>query len=164
MISRRRSDWLFVIDWRKGSPMSGAKPVVHADVHHAQDEKVLARFEIWIKVPSMNEWMRMHHIKRCNIKSKFAYEVACHRILGEIPNQIRGCRIQFRFTQLLGKRCRCYDADNWSVASKIIADVFVALQIIRDDRREFVAPFTECQPEEHRQKLSGGVRVEVLAV
>ena len=126
-------------------------------------ERVLAKFEIWAKVPSLNVWERMHFVKRNRIKAMFAYEVATRRIMGEIPNQIRDCRIQFRFTQLLGKRCRCYDADNWSVASKIIVDAFVALGIIQDDRREFVAPFTENRPEEHRQKLCGGVRVEVLA-
>jgi hypothetical protein len=129
-----------------------------------QEDRVLARFEIWAKVPSLNVWERMHFVRRNRIKAMFAFEVATRRIMGEIPNQIRDCRIRFRFTQLLGKRCRCYDADNWAVASKIIADAFVALGIIRDDRREFVAPFTECQPEEHRQKLSGGVRVEVLVV
>ena len=127
-------------------------------------ERVLAKFEIWAKVPSLNVWERMHFVRRNRIKGEFAFEVAKHRILGEIPNQIRGCTIQFRFTQLLGRRCRCYDADNWSVASKIIVDAFVALGIIQDDRREFVAPFTEYRPEEHRQKLCGGVRVEVFAV
>jgi hypothetical protein len=129
-----------------------------------QQEKVLVRFEIMKPVPSMNVWERMFFKRRHAIKEAFRQEVNVHVLMQEIPPRIPDDRypIRFRFTQMLGKGSRRYDSSNWNVAAKIIEDAFVSLRIIPDDRREFVQLFTENPPEEHRQKLCGGVRVEVL--
>lgn len=129
------------------------------------EQKSLARFEIWRPVPSLNVWERMYYKKKHAIRQAFFEEVGLRIILREIrPIDAAEFPIRLRFTQLLGRGCRKYDSSNWSVAAKIIEDAFVHHQIIPDDRRKYVKLFVENDPEEHRKKLCGGVRVEVEKV
>lgn len=89
--------------------------------------------------------------------------MAIHRALGEIDIRLDvKYPIRFRFTQLLGAGCKAYDWDNWDIASKIIADAFKRLRLIPDDRPAYVGYPLQADPEEHRDKPCGGVRVEVI--
>lgn len=124
--------------------------------------KCLGRFEIWRPIPSYNKLMRMAEWQRNRLLGQFREQVALHKALGEVdvPAEAK-YPIRLRFTQLLGKGSRVYDEDNFVAAHKIIADAFKRLGWIPDDSREYVRMMLAGEPEVHREKPCGGVRVEV---
>lgn len=129
----------------------------------------LISFDVWVQLPSLNSWQRMHWSKQRSIRLRWHRIIAGHILaLGnDQAEQIHrrsfaGERFRLRLTQLLGKGCQAYDGDNFSTASKLIADAFVHLQVFKDDSLTYLAQPLYGQPIRDKSQPCGGVRVEII--
>lgn len=130
----------------------------------------LVRFEMWMPVPSLNVWERMHWSNRGGIRKRFLREVMYHAMMGECET-LRDKKLRsslkwplaFRFTQLVGKDQNEYDDENFlSVAHKIIVDAFKNCKLIPNDTKRYIRACGTGETEFHPEKRCSGVRVEVF--
>lgn len=115
---------------RKGIPRVGTTVKFSAHTSHATNTQL---FFVPGPLPGANDIIRKHHMVYSRLKTKWGLTIARIILLAGIK-PVQTCKISFLWQEKNNRR----DDDNVMFGQKFVLDALRDMQIIHDDRRQFV--------------------------